>query len=478
MARDISISFSLTAALTGGFKGAFQSAASSARNVASAIREMEKTPVGHIGAAMAQQREKIKGLAGSLKEARATLATLQSQAQASGGATGMLARQIELAQSRVNNLNGAVQRQLGLWRNTAAQAATTGGSIRNLSQEYDHLSQRIERARKVQAAMAANRAQGDALRNQRADLNSRLTGAVAAAATVAVPAKLSIDFEQSIANVGAVSNASDEDMKRLTDTARQLGRDTMFSASQAAEGMKYLAMAGFNTEKTIAAMPGMLNLAAAANTDLGTTADIASDILTAFGLKASDMGQVADTLAKTFTTSNTDLAMLGETMKYVAPVAASLGMNLQETSAYAGAMANAGIKASQGGTVLRAAMLRVAAPPKASRDTLAKLTGLEGDDLEQLQEELNAGADQLAKLGMSTKDSAGNMRPLVDIIEELNLRTQDMGTAEKTEVFKNVFGTEASAGMLALADQAAKTVDEDGKLIVDSAGRQTNALRK
>ena len=478
MGREISISFALNAALGAGFKAAFQSASQSARNVTAAIREMEKSPVGNIGAAMEKQRDKIKGLAGSLKEAKATLATLQSQAQASGGATGMLARQIELAQSRVNNLNGAMQRQLSQYRQTAAQAATTGGSVRRLAQDYDHLSQRIERARRVQAAQAANRAQGDALRSQRADLNSRLTGAAAAAATVAIPAKLSIDFEQSIANVGAVSNASDEDMQKLTETARQLGRDTMYSASQAAEGMKYLAMAGFNTEQTISAMPGLLNLAAASATDLGTTSDIASDILTAFNMKASELGNVGDILTRAFTNSNTDLSMLGETMKYVAPVAASLGMTLDQTAAYAGAMANAGIKASQGGTVLRAAMLRLAAPPKASRNTLAQMTGLEGEELDKLQEELGDGAEALAKLGMTTKDEAGNLRPMVDILEELNLRTANMGNAEKAEVFKNIFGTEASAGMIALADQAAKTVDDKGNAIVDSAGRKTNALRK
>ena len=121
MGREISISFALNAALGAGFKAAFQSASQSARNVTAAIREMEKSPVGNIGAAMEKQRDKIKGLAGSLKEAKATLATLQSQAQASGGATGMLARQIELAQSRVNNLNGAMQRQLSQYRQTAAQ---------------------------------------------------------------------------------------------------------------------------------------------------------------------------------------------------------------------------------------------------------------------------------------------------------------------------------------------------------------------
>ncbi len=481
MAREIAVTFALTAALKGGFKAAFQGAATSARSVASAIREMEKSSTGKLGAAMISQREKIKGLSSSLKEARGTLGALNAQA-AAGGSTGMLARQIELAERRVNNLTGAMQRQIGIWKTTTAEAATAGGSVRRLAQDYEQLSRKMDRAKKVQTAMNANRAQAEALRSQRSDLNSRLAGAAMTAMTVAAPVKLSIDFEDAIASVGAVAKADDEAMARLTATARQLGRDTVFSAAQAAEGMKYLAMAGFDTNETIAAMPGLLDLAAAAGADLGRTSDIASDILTAFGLKASDMGQVGDTLAKAFTSSNTDLEMLGDTMKYVAPVAHSLGMTLQDTAAMAGLMANTGIKASQGGTVLRAAMLRLAGPPKMARDALGKLAGVEGEELEQLYQMMDtetgdAGA-ALQKLGMTAMDEAGNMRPMADILEELNARTAKMGTAEKAEVFKQVFGTEASAGMMALAEQAAMTVDKYGNKIVDSFGRPTNALRK
>ena len=390
MAREVAITFALNAALKGGYKAAFQGAASQARNVASALRQMERTPVGKLGSAMATQREKIKGLGTELRAAQATLGRLQAQAQASGGATGMLARQIQQAEQRVKSLNGALGRQLGAWRNTTAQAATASGSIRRLSEEYGRLSARMERSRKVSQALHANSAQGDALRAQRSSLHSQLLSAAGTAMTVALPAKIAVDFEDSMARVGAVARADDEAMARLTATARQLGRDTVFSASQAAEGMKYLAMAGFNANETIAAMPGMLDLAAAGNTDLGRTADIASDILSAFKLKAEYMGQVSHTLAKTFTTSNTSLEMLGDTMKYVGPVAASVGMSLQDTSAMAGMLGNVGIKASQAGTVMRAELLRLAAPARMARDALGELAGVEGEELDKLVGEMDA----------------------------------------------------------------------------------------
>ena len=480
MAREVAITFALNAALKGGYKAAFQGAASQARNVAGALRDMERTPVGKLGAAMVAQRAKIKGLGTELRAAQATLGRLQAQAQASGGATGMLGRQIQQAEQRVKNLNGALGRQIGAWRNTTAQAATAAGSVRRLTEEYARLSTRMERARKVQQSLHANRAQAEALRTQRSDLHSRLLGAAGTAMAVALPAKIAVDFEDSIARVGAVANATDADMARLTATARQLGRDTVFSASQAAEGMKYLAMAGFDANETISAMPGMLDLAAAGNTDLGRTADIASDILSAFKFKAEDMGQVSDTLAKTFTTSNTSLEMLGDTMKYVGPVAATVGMSLQDTSAMAGMLGNVGIKASQAGTVMRAALLRLAAPPKMAKNALGELAGVAGPELDELYEQIGDtgdALDALKELGMTTKDQAGNLRPMVDILEELNLRTAKMGSGERAEVFKKVFGSEASAGMMALAEQAAVTVDKYGKKITNSLGQPTNALR-
>lgn len=481
MAREVAVTFALNAALKGGFKAAFQGAASQARSVAHAMREMERTPVGKLGAAMVTQRAKIKGLGTELRAAQATLGRLQAQAQASGGATGMLGRQIRQAEQRVSNLNGALGRQLGAWRTTTAQAATVSGSVRRLSQEYSRLSARMERSRKVSQALHANRAQAEALRAQRSDLNGRLLGAAGTAMAVALPAKISIDFEDSIARVGALSQASAEDMARLTKTARQLGRDTVFSASQAAEGMQYLAMSGFDTNQTIAAMPGLLDLAAAAKTDLGRTSDIATDVLAAFGMKAEQTGEVGDILAKTFTNATVDLEMLGDTMKYVGPVANALGMSLADTSAYAGMLGSAGIKGSQGGTVLRAALLRLAAPPKMAKAALGELTGVAGPELDELYEQIGNSSealDGLKEIGMTARDVEGNMRPLADILEELNARTADMGTGEKAEVFKKIFGTEASAGMIALAGQAAITVDKYGNRIVDAVGRPTTALRR
>lgn len=480
MAREVGMTFTLNGSLGGGFRSAFRGAKGQIEGISQAIRNMERSPTGKLGASMTQQKAKIKELGESLREAKGRLGELQSRAAAAGGASGMLARQIDLAESHVSRLSGQLQRLSGGYKNTIAEARTAAGYVRSLSREYQALSASMDRANARRAKLLALQQQKGELSSQRSDMHGRLLGAAATAMTMAAPAKISIDFEDAMARVGAVANASEADMAKLTATARQLGKDTVFSASQAAEGMQYLAMAGFDAKETIAAMPGMLDLAAAGNTDLGRTADIASDILSAFKLKASDMGAVSDTLAKTFTTSNTNLEMLGETMKYVGPVAASVGLSLQDTAAATGMLGNVGIKSSQAGTVLRAALLRLAAPPKMAKEALGELAGVAGPELDELYEQIGdtgGAADALKELGMTTKDSAGNLRPLVDILEELNARTAEMGTGQKAEVFKKVFGTEASAGMIALAEQAGTTIDKEGNRIVDSLGRPTNALR-
>ena len=162
--------------------------------------------------------------------------------------------------------------------------------------------------------------------------------------TVGLSVKVAADFEQAMSRVGAVSRASEEDMALLTAQARELGATTAFSASQAAEGMEYLAMAGFDTQQIIAAMPGLLDTAAAAGESLGSTADIVSNILSGFGLEAEETGRVADVLTATFTSSNTTLGSLGETMKMVAPVAASLGSALRKLPPWLGSSATLAFK--------------------------------------------------------------------------------------------------------------------------------------
>jgi len=267
------------------------------------------------------------------------------------------------------------------------------------------------------------------------------------------------DFESAMAGVGAVSRATPEDMRRLSDAARELGSTTAWSAMQVAEGQKYLAMAGFSVQENIAGLPAVLNMASAGATDLGRAADISSDILSAFDMQASQMPQVADTLTAAFASSNTSLELLGETMKYVAPVAEKAGVSLQGTAAMAGLLGNVGIKGSQAGTALRAMLNGLAAPS-------------------------SEAAKAMAALGVQTQDAAGNLRSPITILAEMAKATENMGSAQKMAFTKTVFGTEAMSSVLALFDQAgaggiteyARQLEAAGAA-AEIAGRQNDNLR-
>ena len=481
MAPELGYQFTFGANLAPSFRGAMSAAQSQIVGLAQRVRQLESSSTGRLGSSFVDQRKKIAGLGQELKEAQGELRGLWARAEAAGSMSGSMARQIEQAERRVTGLTQKLRRSSEAYKEQVAAIRTAHGSVGRLRENYRGLAVDLERARRSQAALSANLAQRAALRDQRADLHGRLVGTMGMGMAVGAAPALSIGFEDAMAKVGALSNATGEQLAQLTAQARQLGRDTVYTASQAAEGMGYLAMAGFNTQQTLAAMPGMLALAAAGNTDLGRTADIASNILSGFKMKAQEMGIVSDVLAKTFTSSNTTLETLGETMKYVGPVAASVGLSVQDMAAATGLLGNVGIQGSQAGTAMRAALLRLAAPPKMAKDALADLTGTAGPELDELYEQMEdvAGANQtLSDLGVSTKDAQGNLRPLVDILEEINLKTKTMGTGERAEVFKKVFGTEASAAMIALADAAGKTVDDMGKTIVDGLGRPTTAMRK
>lgn len=235
-------------------------------------------------------------------------------------------------------------------------------------------------------------------------------------------------FEDQMAKVGAVSRASSEEMAALEATARELGATTQFTAVQVGEAEQYLAMAGFSAKENIAALPGVLNLAAATATDLGRAADISSDILGAFGMKAEQMTRVADVLALTCATANTNMELLGDTMKYVAPVARMAGLSLEETAAMAGLLGNVGIKGSQAGTTLKAMLNKLAAPTKEAQALFQKL-------------------------GVTVKDSAGNLRSPVKVLGEMAASLKNMGTAEQIAAMKMIVGEEAIAGFSELIEK-------------------------
>ncbi|WP_052474165.1 phage tail tape measure protein [Jeotgalibacillus alimentarius] len=241
------------------------------------------------------------------------------------------------------------------------------------------------------------------------------------------------NFEQAMARVKAISGATDAEFKRLEATARELGATTQYSASEAAEGMSYLAMAGFDVNETISAMPGVLNLAAASQQSLGVSADIVSNILSGFGMSAEQSGEAVDILVKTMSTANTDLPMLGDAMKYVAPVAASLGLSIEETAAAVGKMSDAGIQGSQAGTSLRAMLLALANP------------------VGQTEKAFEA-------LDISVQNADGSMKPIPELVGHIAGKLEGMGDAQKTATAAQLVGTEAASGFLALLDVGEDTL--------------------
>ncbi|WP_165000457.1 phage tail tape measure protein [Anaerophilus nitritogenes] len=247
--------------------------------------------------------------------------------------------------------------------------------------------------------------------------------------------KYFIEFEQQMANVRAITQATDTEFKMLNEEAKKLGRTTVFSATQSAEGMQYLAQAGWTTNQIIAGMPGLLSLAAASGEDLARTTDIISDTMTGFRMAASESNTVADIFAYTASSANTNVAMMGETMKYVAPIAESFGASIQQTSALIGMAANAGIKASQAGTSLRAGFLRMSDPK--ARAEMA-----------------------LDKLNVSFVDTKGNMKDVQEIVKDLSYAFSKLNNSSQLAAAQRIFGAEAATAWLSIIKQGPEALNE------------------
>lgn len=256
-----------------------------------------------------------------------------------------------------------------------------------------------------------------------------ITGTATALGGVSIAAiKAGSDFESQMSRVQAISGATGSEFNKLKEQAIQLGADTAFSSSQAAEGMENLAAAGFTTSEIMDAMPGLLDLAAASGEDLASSSDIAASTLRGFGLEAADAAHVADVLAANANKTNSSVADTGEAMKYVAPLARAAGLSLEETAAAIGIMANAGIQGAQAGTTLRGSISRLSSPTK----------------------EMSECMDSL---GISFYDSEGKMKSLSEQIRMMKDATAGMTDEQKNNVLVTLYGQEALSGMLALMNE-------------------------
>lgn len=288
---------------------------------------------------------------------------------------------------------------------------------------------------------------GKSLTSVGSTLTKSVTVPIVGLGTAAV--KTTSDFESAMSKVSAISGATGGDLDKLNKKAQEMGAKTKFSATESADAFTYMAMAGWKTEDMLDGIEGIMSLAAADGLDLATTSDIVTDALTAFGLSAKDSGHFADVLAAASTNANTNVSMLGESFKYVAPVAGALGYSAEDTAVALGLMANAGIKSSQAGTAMRSAISRLVKPT----------------------DQVAAAMD---KYNISLTNSDGTMKPLSQVMKELRQNLGGLSEAEQAQAAATLFGQEAMSGMLAIVNAS----DADFNKLSDAIGNADGSAQQ
>ena len=347
---------------------------------------------------LSQKQRLLKDAIGATKEKLDSLKAAQEQAkqQLENG---------ELGQDKYDALQREIVETEEELRRLQQEAATTSIALSKI----DVAGQKME-----------------AVGNSIAGAGKKMMGVTTVIGGVGVAAvKTAADFDSAMSQVAAVSGATGKDFDALRSKAREMGSKTKFSATEAAEAMNYMAMAGWKTEDMLGGIEGVMNLAAASGEDLATTSDIVTDALTAFGLSAKDSGHFADILAAASSNANTNVSMMGETFKYCAPIAGALGFSAEDTAEAIGLMANAGIKSSQAGTALRTIMNNLAGDVKISGKAIGDVT-------------------------IATTNADGSMRDLSDILADCRSAFGNLTESEKAQAAESLVGKNAMSGFLAL----------------------------
>lgn len=305
-----------------------------------------------------------------------------------------------------------------------------GAKLKNSADQWTRAGKQIQNAGKSISAVGGS-------------MTKTLTVPIVGAGVAAV--KVASDFEKGMSTVQSISGATGKDLETLSQKAKEMGAKTKFSATEATEAFKYMGMAGWNSAQMMSGIEGVMYLAGATGEDLASTSDIVTDALTAFGLSAQDTNMFVDVLAQTANKSNTNVSMLGESFKYVAPVAGSLKYNVQDVSTALGVMANSGIKASQAGTSLRSWMSRMAAPT---------------DQVEVA----------MKQVGISLTDSSGNMKDFMTVMKETRSGFSKLTEEQKAQAAAALAGKTGMSGLLAIVNASDSDFEKLTKSIYDSEG--------
>ena len=409
-----------------------------------------------IGGDTTKLQTALKGVNTEIRNTQSQLRDVDKLLKLDPGNTELLAQKHRLLGDAVKE----TKEKLETLKTAAEQAdqALKDGTI--TQEQYDGLQREIaeteaklksleEQAKSSATALQEIAAKGEKLKTVGDNITNvgkkflPVTGVVAGLGTAAV--KTAADFDSAMSKVAAVSGATGADFDALRDKAREMGSKTKFSASEAAEAMNYMAMAGWKTEDMLEGIEGVMNLAAASGEDLATTSDIVTDALTAFGLSASDSGHFADILAAASSNANTNVSMMGETFKYCAPIAGALGFSAEDTAEAIGLMANAGIKGSQAGTALRTIMNNLSGDVKICGSSIGEVT-------------------------VATTNADGSMRDLSDILGDCRTAFAGLTESEKAQAAESLVGKNAMSGFLALMNAGEGDIDKLSSAIANCDG--------
>lgn len=381
---------------------------------------------------------RTRELSQAVKESKANVAALKAKYQEAARASGVnskKAAQLRQEYSRqADNLN-YLQNELDQTRDKYREMiAVSKSSVGRLGQTFSEIGPKIKSI-------------GDSMKSVGRNMSLHVTAPIVAGFGAAM--KKSIDFDDTMRKVKATSGATGDEFNQLRTKALQMGRDTKFTASESAEAMNYMALAGWDTKDMLKGVGGVMDLAAASGEDLASVSDIVTDNLTAFGMKAKDSTHFADVLAQTSSKANTDVRGLGDAFKYAAPVAGALGYTVEDTSIAIGLMSNAGIKGEKAGTALRTMFTNLSKPTKAMKD-------------------------EMDKLGISITDSNGEMLPMRDVMDQLRTKMGGLSKDQQAAAASTIFGKEAMSGALAVINAS----DEDYKKLTKSIDGSNGASKR
>ncbi|WP_371337821.1 phage tail tape measure protein [Klebsiella quasipneumoniae] len=410
----------------------------SLKKTQSSIKDLEKS-----ASSFDKLRSQANDTAQKLRSTQRAFDGLNQKQREGGQLTEAQTTRLEALRNKLSRLTDTYNKQTTQLRSAGQAVRQHGvnlnagsGAVQSAIRRTEQYSQALERERQRLAAVTRAQASYEKAKETGAKLRGGGTMAMAGAAVAGYASgrflSPAVGFDTDMSRVMALTRMDKGDSRFtvLREQAKKLGAETAFSSSDAAQGQAFLAMAGFTPEAIRAALPGVLDTAIAGGAlsgdiSLGETADIGASVLKQFGLQATDMGRVGDVLAGTFTRSSTNLRALGDTMKYTGPVAAALGISLEEAAAMAGVLANNGLRGSDAGTAMRASLTRLSAP-----------TG--------------AAAKALKELGVSVADSHGKLRPVEQILGDLYKATKKYGDTDQISFFKDIAGEEAMVGLQTL----------------------------